>query len=89
MKKGLNIFSLTSGGMPRAVVANADFDRLAEVSGGRAEHRLEGRVAVLGLAPRRGIEAVGDEIEQRPGNLLRVQFERARVGIEVVLKRDR
>src|SRR6185437_6100094 len=45
-----------------AVVANPDFDRLAEVSGGRDEHRLEGPVADLGLAPGRSIEAVGDEI---------------------------
>jgi hypothetical protein len=55
-----------------AIVANPDFDRLAEVSGGRAERRLEGSVVVLGLAPGRSIEAVGDEIEQRPGNLLRI-----------------
>jgi len=40
VKKGLNIFSLTSAGMPCSV-ANPDFDRIAEAFRGRAQRRLE------------------------------------------------
>src|SRR4051812_28940553 len=39
-----------------AVIANPDFDRLAEIPSGRAEYWLEDTFAVLGLAPGCGIE---------------------------------
>ena len=74
VKNGLNIFSFTSGGNARAVVADADFDGVAEILRGGEQRRLEARFAIFGLALGRGIEAVRDQIEQRAGDLLRKQF---------------
>jgi hypothetical protein len=45
-------------------------------------------VACLGLALDGSIEAVRNQVEQRSRDLLRVQLDRARIGIEVVLECD-
>src|SRR5262245_54771475 len=71
-----------------AVVANTDLYRLAEVPRECAEDWLKAFISRLDLAPVRGIEAVGDQVEQRPSDLLRIQFDRPRVGIEVSPQRD-
>ena len=68
-----------------AIVANADFDRLAEVPRGCAENRLKAFVTGFDLAPDRGIEAIGNQVEQRARDLLRIQFKRSCERIEVVL----
>jgi hypothetical protein len=59
----------------------------AEVFCGRAEDRLKGLVSPLRLALSDGAEAARNPVEQRSRNLLWVQFDRARVGIEVALER--
>ena len=45
-----------------AVIANSDLDCLANISGGRAEHRLKSYVASLDLALGCCIKAVGNQI---------------------------
>jgi hypothetical protein len=76
------------GGDAGAVVANPDFDRVAKLPGGGAEDRLEARVACVDLAPGRGIDAVGNQVQQGPDDLLGIQLDRSRLGIEIVFERD-
>ena len=52
-----------------------------------AQGRLEALLAGL-LALVRGIEAVRNQVEEHPGDFLRIQVDHAGVGIEVALERD-
>ena len=58
-----------------AVVANPDFYAIAEVFGRGSQRRL--KIVAIGLrfTFSRRIEAVGDQVEQRPRNLLREQID--------------
>ena len=58
-----------------AVVANPDFDAVAEVLGRGSKRRLVVASIRLGFALRRRVEAVGDQVEQRPRDLLREQID--------------
>src|SRR5258708_12087311 len=71
----------------RAVVADMSFRPVAEASCRRAEHRFKGLVC-FGLVLGGSVEAVGDQIEQCPGNLLRIYFCRTRVRVEVAIEGD-
>ena len=62
----------------RAVVADADFYPVAEASCRRTQRRFEGLVVCFGLALGSSVEAVGDQVEQCPGNFLRIYFCRTR-----------
>src|SRR5258707_12371025 len=71
----------------RAVVADADFYPVPEASCRRTQHTFEGLVIRFGLALGSSVEAVGDQVEQCPGNFLRLYFGRTRVRAEVPLER--
>jgi hypothetical protein len=71
-----------------AVVANTDFDCLAEVPRGSAEDWFKALVARFDLAPSRGIEAVGNQVEQRPCDLLRIKLDRSSARVQVLPQRD-
>ena len=57
-----------------AVVADPDFDPVTEVLGRGGKRRLVAATIRFGFALCRRVEAVGDEVEQRPRNLLREQI---------------
>jgi hypothetical protein len=59
-KEGIEHFFFHFGWDAAPVVANSDFDCLAEVPGRGAEDRLKGLVDRFDLAPGCGIEAVGN-----------------------------
>ena len=63
-----------------AVVVNQDFDGLAEIFLGVVQDWLKG-LPLLRLALGDGVEAVGDQVEQRPRNFLRVQLSCTRFGV--------
>src|SRR5258705_1552403 len=71
----------------RAVVADTNFYPVAEASCRRTQHRFKGLVC-FGLVLVGSVEAVGDQIEQCPGNLLRIYFCRTRVRVEVAIEGD-
>ena len=58
----------------RAVVAYPDFDSVAEILGRSGKRRLVVASICLRFALRRSVKAVGDQVEQRPGDLLREQI---------------
>src|SRR5215472_2067628 len=65
-----------------AVVADADFDRLAEIAGRRLQHRTEA-VARLASTLGSGVEAVAEQVQQHAGDLLRRQLDRCDRGVEI------
>jgi len=71
-----------------AVVPDPDLDLVAEVSGRGGHGRLKAVVALLAVALRCRIKAVGDEVEQDPRNLLREGVDRAGGWIERALQGD-
>ena len=75
VKNGLNSFSLTSGGMPVPLSRILYFHAVTEVLGRCSQRRLVVASVRLGLTLRGGVEAVGDQVEQRPRNLLREQID--------------
>src|SRR6185312_7783247 len=72
----------------RAVVADSDLDMVSATFCRCAHDRLERSAAVLGLALGDGVEAVRDQIEEYPGDLLRKDVGHTRLGIEIALERD-
>ena len=58
-----------------AVVAYPDFDAVAEVLGRGSKRWLIVASICLGFALRGRVEAVGDQVEQRPCDLLREQID--------------
>jgi hypothetical protein len=70
----------------RAVVANPDLHTIAEALG----RGSEGWLAIIHFrfALRRRVEAIRDQVEQRPRNLLREYIDLASSGIERPLQRD-
>ena len=86
-EEGIEHLLLHFRGDSGAVVANPDFDPVAEVFGGRAQRRLEAVVAGF-LALGGGVKAVGNQIEKHPRDLLRIKVDHAGGGIEVALERD-
>ena len=75
VKNGLNIFSFTSGGIPVPLSRISDFDAVAEVLGRGGKRWLVVASVRLGFALRGGVEAVGNEVEERPRNLLWEQID--------------
>src|SRR5580700_2782408 len=71
-----------------AIVANPDLDAVTEVFRGGREDWLETFGASLRFALGGGIKAVGNQIEQDPGDLLRKQIDLARARIERSLERN-
>jgi hypothetical protein len=53
-----------------SVVANPDFDAVAQILGRGSKRGLIVAPIRISLTLRRGVEAVGDQVEQRPGDLL-------------------
>ena len=71
----------------RPVVTDADFHTVGKTSGGSQERRLEAIPRLAG-APGRRVKPVGDHVEQRPRDLLRVQLDLAGSGVEIAFERD-
>ena len=71
-----------------AVVAYPDFDPVAEVLGRRSKRRLVVASICLRFTLGRRIEAVGDQVEQRPRDLLREQIDLASGRVKGPLKGD-
>src|SRR4029077_2503328 len=57
------------------VVTDSNFDAVAEVLGRGSQRRLVVASICFRLTLRRGVEPVGDQVEQNPGNLLREQID--------------
>ena len=88
-EEGIEHFRSHLGRDAAPVVANPDFDRFTQAPCDCAQNGIEGVIHHVGLACCRGIKPIGDQVQQRPGHLLRVEVEHAHVGIEIVLKSDR
>ena len=76
------------GRNPTAVVANPDFDAVAEIFRRRRERGLVAIGSILRLALCRSIEAIGNEIEEYPRDLLRKEISLAGRRVERALQRD-
>ena len=63
VKNGLNILSLTSGGMPVPLSRDPDLNAIAEISGRRDYRRLEIGAVGLRLALVRRVKPVGNDIK--------------------------
>src|SRR5215469_12745605 len=87
VKNGLNILSLTSGGMPvplsRILISTRSPRFLVE-----AVSRLIAIATFLFFTPGRRIEAVGDQIQESPRDLLREYVDLASVRIQGPLHID-
>ena len=59
-----------------AVVADAEFDPIAEISRRYLQGRLELRIASLLLAFGRRVEAIAEQVETNAGDVLGHQFDR-------------
>jgi len=77
VKNGWNNFSLTSGNAD-AVVAYPDLDLDAEIARRHSETRLELGVVRVVAAIVCGVEAVAEQVQKHPSNILRHQLERER-----------
>ena len=71
VKKGLNIFSLTSGETPVPLSRIADLHAVAEVLRRSNKGRLKAFTGVLLFTFTRRIEAVGDQVQESACDLLR------------------
>src|ERR1700730_4467705 len=77
---------LDLGRNTRAVVANPDFDGIAEIFGCGPDDGIKARTAILRLALGDRIIPVCDQIQEYAGNLLRKHFDHARRLVEVALQ---
>jgi hypothetical protein len=57
-----------------AIVAYADFDPVTEIFGSSRDHRRVVALICLRFTLRRSVKAVGNQVEQHPGNLLGEQI---------------
>ena len=71
-------FRLHLVGNAGAVVADGDLDAIAEVARRGGDRRLVGAVRFALLALRRRVEAVGNQVQQHPCDLLRDRGRRRR-----------
>src|SRR5581483_3215116 len=71
-----------------AVVAHLDLDRGAVVMRRDAEDRPKPGLAIGAGALVGGVEAVAEEVEEHPGDVLRHQLERFRRRVEIAFERD-
>src|SRR5580658_2815188 len=71
-----------------AVVAYPDFDAVAEVPGRGSERGLIVAPIWVGFARRNGVEAVRDQVEQRPRDFLREQIDFTRRRVKKPLQGD-
>src|SRR5262249_10157739 len=71
-----------------AVVADADFDPIAEISGRCRQGRLITLAICLSAALDGGVEPVRNQIEENPHDLLRVNVDLTRVRIQRSLERN-
>src|SRR5215472_4993645 len=71
-----------------AIVADSDFDHIAEIARRHPQSRLEVRVASLPLAFSGGIEAITEKVQTDTGNILGYEFDwGCRSGV-IALQRD-
>src|SRR5262245_53804656 len=88
VKNGLNIFSFTSGWNTGAVVANPDFHTIAKTFGRGSKGWHVVSAVRFRLAFGRCIEAVRDQIQKRPRDVLREDIGLAGGQIKRPLQRD-
>src|SRR6267154_3888312 len=81
-EEGVEHFLLHFQWDTRAIVADPDFHLGAEAFGGGAQRRIEAVLAGL-LALARGVEAVRNQVEEHPRDLLRVKIDHAGSRIEL------
>ena len=87
-EKRLKELVLDVGRNADAVVANADFNSLSEISRRDAQGWLEVRVASLPLAFGAGIEAIAEQVQTHPSNVLGDNFDRGQPGSVILFQRD-
>ena len=73
----MNIFSFTFRRDAGAVVADLHLDAVAEVLGRGSERGFIIAPGCFGFTLRRRVEAVGDQVEQQPRNILREEIDLA------------
>src|SRR6516164_7208379 len=71
----------------RTIVADADFDPVAEISCDRRQLRFKA-IARLPCALACGVKPVRDQVQKHPGDLLRVDVGSPDCRIEIALQRD-
>ena len=71
VKNGLNIFSLTSGGIPVPLSRIFDFHAVPEVLGRGRKHRLIIATIDFRFTLRASVESVRDQVQQNSRDLLR------------------
>ena len=86
-KEGVEYLFLHLGRDAGAVVADADLDAIAEAARRGGQNRLEA-IAVLRLAPACRVEAVRDQVDQHPRDVLRKNVGGAGGGIQGPFERD-
>ena len=75
-------------GYAGAVVAHPDLDPVAQCPGGHPQARLEPRLARAQLAFAHRVKAVPEQIQQNPGDLLRVKVDLADRRVEIPVQGD-
>ena len=88
VKNGIEQLLLHLRGDTGAVVADSDLDAVTEVLGRRSQRGLVVASICLRFTLRRRVEAVGDQVEQRPRDLLREQIDLASGRIKGPLQGD-
>ena len=87
-EEGIEHFFPHLGRNSGAVVADADLDLVTEVLGRGSERWLAVASVRLGFALRGGVEAVGNEVKERPRDLLREQIDLASSRVKGPLQGD-
>ena len=88
VKNGWNSLSRISAGMPVAVVADPDLDRVAEVAGRHLEDRLKTGFLITSGALGGGVETVSEQVETDAGDVLGHQFDWGDALAEIALQGD-
>jgi len=83
LKKPVAVFGRDAG----AIVAHPDLDGLAKIARRDLQHRAERAIRVAALFGS-GIEAIADQVQQDPGDVLRHDLDRCKVPVEVAFHRD-
>jgi hypothetical protein len=59
-----------------AIVLHTDFHRITDVTGADLQRRHQLRIAAVTCPPRCRVEAIGEEVEKHPRDVLRVDIDR-------------
>src|SRR5207302_3686697 len=70
------------------VVADADLDRLAEITGRDRQTWVEVRPTVLALPLDGGVEPIADQVDEHTAHLLRHQVDVREIAVVVAVARD-